>query len=206
MKKVLLLGTLLALASLAGADTLVDTMPGDNYDTGYGATIMQNYSGYDWSQGNAFTVSGNDYYLDRVSAALSWVDGVNKIDLQIWDDNGGLPGSILESWTFTNQMGSFGNNNPPLVGVSTLSPVLYAGETYYVIAYAPTGPQWSAFNMNDFGYRLPRAVSQDDQASWSVSDGDAAAFRVEGTIVPEPGLISLGGLLLGAGALWLRRK
>ena len=206
MKKVLLLGTLLALASLAGADTLVDTMPGDVYATGWGMTIMQDYSNQDWSQGSGFVVEGGDYYLDSVSAAIGLVTGPNVMEVQLWDDVGGLPGSILESWTFTNQMGSFGNNNPPLVGVSTLSPVLYAGETYYVIAYAPTGPQWSAFNMNDFGYRLPRAVSQDDQASWSVSDGDAAAFRVEGTIVPEPGLISLGGLLLGAGALWLRRK
>jgi hypothetical protein len=206
MKKVLLIGALLSLASFAAADVLVDTMPGDNYNTGSGGTIMQNYQANDVSQGNAFMVSGGDYYLSQISAALTWVTGVNSIDLQLWDDNGGLPGTIMESWNFTG-LGAFGNWNPPEVGVSTLNPVLHNGMTYYVIAYAANGPTWEVFNFANQNYGLHRYISWDDQATWADYGPDATcAFRVEGTPVPEPGLISLGGLLLGAGALWLRRK
>jgi opacity protein-like surface antigen len=204
MMKVLLVGALLALASMVSADVLIDTMPGDQYNIGYGGTIMQDYQGTDISQGNAFTVSGGDYTLTRVSAALSWVAGVNMIDLQLWDDNGGIPGTILESWTFTG-LGTFGNYNAPVVGDSVLNPTLYNGMTYYLIAYAPQGPTWEVFNFANDNYGLNRYISWDDQNTWGNYGPDATcAFRIE--VVPEPGFISLGGLLLGAAGILLRRK
>jgi hypothetical protein len=42
--------------------------------------------------------------------------------------------------------------------------------------------------------------------TWTHYSGYDINFKLTGDIVPEPGVVSLAGLLLGAGALWLRRK
>jgi hypothetical protein len=65
---------------------------------------------------------------------------------------------------------------------------------YY--GYAP----WAHWGFTP-GYGDPDLYEGKMPQDWTSAD---MSFRLYG--VPEPGLVSLAGLLLGAGALWLRRK
>ena len=134
----------------------------------------------------------------------------SNIIVELRDDNQGAPGTVLESFSFVNELtGYFGIQNPPLVATSITHPVLHAGTNYWIVAAAGSSDTNAAWNLNNqrvFG----AAVRSGDGGSTWVDNGNPTtlgAFEVFG--VPEPSaltLVAIGGCSLAVGTFRRRRN
>jgi hypothetical protein len=199
-----LAGLLLGSSGSAQADVIFNNFgPNNGYNTGSGYIIGTSIT---WVQGDAFTPTGNSFTLDRIELALGHGVGPNEIDVSLRTDAGGLPGAVLESFHFSN-MGPLGQNNPPVVGDSTLHPFLAQNTQYWLIASAPdvTFIGWGFNSTNDRG---PHAQSFNGGPFNVESQGTRGAFRTTGTpAIPEPGGLVLFGVGMAAllGSAWRPR-
>ena len=193
-----------ALAAASSADILYDNFgPGDTYTTNVGWTISDGDPiGTDNDQGDPITLNalGADFFLDSVTAPIQYVTGVNRIDLTVYDDNGGEPGTPLETASLGDLPG-FGSGDPPTTWVFSGTTVLQSGETYWFIASSDKNGSWLAWALNSTGDVGPHAFRADG-GPWQISDNTRGAFRVEGTVVPAPAALAL----LGVAGLAARRR
>ena len=192
----------LSLTSASLGDVLFDNFGfGDTYQTGTGWTLSEGAPvNTDWDQGDAFTIGGGDFFLDSIELAIGLVVGQNRIFIDVYTTVGGLPGGIIDSAVIDGQMGQFGNANPPIVALFSGSVTLFDGEQYFVIASTDSNT-WAAWNLNNVGDVGPHAQRQ-NLGAWSVSNNTRGAFRVNGTLVPAPGVLAL----LGVAGLVARRR
>ncbi len=202
---------LLLAAGQANATVLFNTFgPGDMYNVVGGLTIggpeTFEPDPTDWSQGNQFILGGSQsYLLSSIEVAIAHVHdtqgqpvGPDELDVWLMSDDAGQPGSIIETFHLVDQMGVFGEYNPPLVGVSILHPVLDPGTPYWLIASAPDDDTWAAWCDSQPAVMGLRAI-RNGPVPWAVhGDEIMAAFRISGTaVVPAPGALVMAGL--GAG-------
>ncbi len=100
--------------------------PGDSY-TGNSGYTLGIFAGKDFSAAEAFSPSSTITF-DDVDLAAGWISGNNSLIVQLRDDGGGLPGAVLESFTFTNiPEWPQGGSGDLLIGDSLLHPELVAG-------------------------------------------------------------------------------
>ncbi len=207
MKRSILFGTAvaaaMALTSVSTADVIFNNFgAGDSYQTNIGWTLSDGAPiGTDNDQGDAFTVTGGNFFLDQIDVAIGLVVGTNRIFLDLYDDAGGQPGSVLESAIIDGQMGQFGQNNLPIVALFSGNTLLADGVQYWVIASTDTDT-WAAWNLNSTGDTRPHAFRA-DMGPWTISENTRGAFRVIGSL-PAPGVLALFGLA-GLGARRRRR-
>lgn len=117
--------------------------------------------------------------------------GPNSFVFRLMTSSGGLPGSILESFTLTNAP-VFGSAPAASTLTSSLNPVLQAGQTYFVAAFS--GASNSRGVWND-AFDTVNHPLHDNGTGWLSEgvDAPASALRVlgtpvaEGPAVPEPG-------------------
>jgi hypothetical protein len=201
MKNRALLGMAACLLVLGGsgparADVLFSNFgAGQTYQTGVGWTLSTQASsvGQNFAQGDAFTPS-ETANVTSVSAAIGLVTGANFIELRLFTDAGGKPGTLLESYDFTGAMGNFGNANPPLTAASTVHPLLTAGQQYWLIAF-PSQNTWAAWNFNNTGDTGPHALTSDNGTTYQVGTNTRGAFEVDGAFaIPEPTSLALAGI------------
>ena len=176
--------------------------PGDSFNSSSGTSLGYVGGAIDsvFVQGMSFQVTEHDYYLDSVDVALSSFRGSDSVLLSVLMDNGGMPGAFLGSAVVTAPV------RPARVVFAEMSGsvVLQGGNQYWLVGETIGG------GVNDWWRSEPavtglRAYTRDGGA-WQDYPATLAAFRINGTIVPEPmTLISFGGVVGGIGA-YLRRR
>ena len=188
MRKVLVgvaLAAALAVVAAANvsarADVLYDNFDvGDTYNTSTGWTIGAPLGQPFQEVGCPFTVSGS-YTLTEITLASAYVTGPNVYTVWLMDDAGGVPGNVIEEFDFVD-IGPFGQNNAPLVGVSALNPTLDDGSQYWLVC--STDPStWSAWNWNTTGDSGP-FVYRLNGGDWLLNNFTLSVFRIEGDPVP----------------------
>jgi hypothetical protein len=203
-----LVACLAALAGPARADVLYSNLgPGESYQqSGNHAESGPASPPGAIRQAVAFTVSA-DTSFDGARLAVGLVFGANKLDLRLYTDAGGQPGTVLEAIHASGQMPRFGQfGSGHLVKFeSALHPLLQAGGTYWLLPFA-FGNTWAGWNWNDQGGSGPFALSTKvEPVSWNVSKTLQGAFEVNGTPTPAPEPSGLALALAGVTLLLARR-
>jgi hypothetical protein len=180
-----------------------DLGPGGSYQSSSGWTIYGTTAPTKTDRASSFVPAGN-YTLDSIQAAFTWSFGFNTGDMYLMSDNGGVPGTILESFHFNN-LPHFGVSPTALTtGVSTLHPLLSAGVRYWV-ATSANDDSFLSFNWNNTGYM--GVASRDNGGAWGMSpDLTAGAFLVTATPVPEPTGFALAGLAATLAGFWFAQR
>jgi hypothetical protein len=209
VKFAFLLG-LVCFACAAEAKTIVfdNFGPNDSYDVSHGYTLAVglNSTGLppntNLDQGALFIPSDSGYLSD-IWLAVGLGSGANELDVWLMDTVAGQPGSILESFHFSNAMGPFGSNNPPLHAGGNGSTFLTAGLEYWLIASLSGPNAAAAWNLNDIGDQGP-ITFRENLGPWQGSSAGETINNVFRVAVPEPGTLGLIGL--GFGVMGWGRK
>jgi hypothetical protein len=194
--------TVLSIAGQVGASTVLYSSfgPGDSYNPFAGASVG-GYLGEDqnFSVARPFSFAGTgSYLLDSVTLAAGMnSSGANQLNVSVTTDAAGLPGTVLESFSFTDQMWSFGFPGAPLlVGTSVTQPLLTPGTPYWITVSAPDGTR-AAWNETWPQVQGPLAFSLNG-GPWIPAYDEFSSinvFRINGAavaVVPAPGALLLG--------------
>jgi hypothetical protein len=149
--------------------------------------------------------------LGTIDVAIGWGGNVSKqYTLALMTDNGGLPGSILESWSVTS---SFIAGECSTCFNSVFDKqhiVLQAGVQYWLVPFPSTGFNGGWLD-NSAGSLGAVAESLNGGKTWSFTTAEPTlgAFDVKST-VPEPSTLILFGSgflgIMGAARRKLRRR
>ncbi len=192
----------------------------DNFDYTPGATLYNEAISFiinggdpvvNFGFGQSFVVNGGDFTLDSLAAPILWADdtlGINaQLTLSIYADDGSqLPGNLLETITVSGLPALSGIITEPLESLVTTfsfsgTTLLEEGMRYWILATVPD--DGSAYNFswqlnNDDLLESP-ITTQINGGPWQGGldqNGDPsflfteAAFRLEGTLVPAPGVLA----------------
>ena len=184
---------LAAMSAQAGPVTLFsnfNSAPANLYDDTAAYVISGPSSGLgQWGPAMAFTPSGTGaYVLTQIDVGIGY-STPSEFDLTLYSDSGGVPGSVLASWTDISATESFGS----CCGLETVTPgttiILAAGTQYWLLASANADdPDAEAdWNMNNIGQTGPIWCS-----GCETETDRQGAFDVLGDpTVPEPASASL---------------
>lgn len=196
-----------ALMACAGPVVLYSNLgPGDTWDYrawSIGGGDLYGSAGYEVAIGFTPAVSAP---LESVELALSWFLGPTAVDVSLLEDDGGVPGAVIESYLGLTMSPSPGTL---LMATSTAHPLLVAGTQYWLAAM-PSDP---IDTLGGWNWTLPQVIGP---LAWRIGDGlwtsdgvVQSAARIMGdtgdTGVPEPAafLLAAAGLL---GLATLRRR
>jgi hypothetical protein len=146
--------------------------------------------------------------LGRIDVAIGWGNTSNQYTLALMTNNGGVPGTILESWSVTSSFNDTCSNCFNTV-FATQHIVLQAGVQYFLVPF-PSSSFNGSWHQNIQGTLGTIVVSRDGGNTWSpaIAVPTLGAFDVRST-VPEPStlvLLASGSLgMLGAARRKLRR-
>jgi hypothetical protein len=206
----------LVWAGLATAVPIYSTFgPGDSYHAWQGYDV--GWPGYEWDRGEQFMYScpeSRSCTLDSIEIALRqvYIDcaavGVNRIDVWLTTDAGGVPGTVMESWSFVDQLSI---NSRILVGNSILHPTLNPDTPYWLVASTPDSSTWAEWLKSSPAFLGSHARRLGESGSWQVYESiTQGAFRINATcvppVVPVPAAVVLGSLGVGLVGYLRRRR
>ena len=203
MKKLLVILAVLAMAAPTYA-YLYDTGGPAAKDWGY--TISGGYVGV-WSMWHKFQVPAGVWNITSVGVAGWMVVDQNNTGMSatFYKDTGGVPnlGGQIGNPSVLYMPGSTGNwTDAAVTGVQL------TGGVWYWVGFDSDRGYWGAIHPGN-GPGCNGAASYqspDHGVSLPYPNDPIASMRINGSVVPEPGLISLGGLLLGAIGMALKRR
>lgn len=205
----LVVGTMAAAAwcGSASADVILfdNFGPGDAYDTSVGWTIGTDN---DWQVGAGFVMSaGGDHLLNSVTASIRHIAGSNMVTLSVYDTIDGVPGSLLETSSATDLPPHDGTDAPPTVFDFSGTTALMDGATYWVIASTDgPGGSWLAWNWNP-DHTLGLHGQRQGDGPWQVFNFEQSVMRVQGSLIPAPGVLAMLGVgMIGLGGRSRRKS
>jgi len=172
-----------------------DLGPGNTYHNGFGYDV-----GSSQNSTEAFTFTpGNSYTLTQIDLGLGWIaPSTAQVTVELRDDNSGIPGMVIESWSVSN-LPQFGSTNDIVQTVTPIGAVaLVSGQQYWLRLSSSDEAAWNANSQNVTGTRYLTTNS------FTLKDTvDMGAFDVLGDVVatPEPSYVVL--LALGLGFFWV---
>jgi hypothetical protein len=179
--------------------------PGDDFNMVSGNLVLgpDEASIGNVDQAMSFTIGAIDTYFTSAELGLRLTDGLDFVNVLLMSDAGGLPDSVLLS------MGVSGLPGPDVPAIVTASAgaavLLSANTTYWIAADAGSDTEivWHRNSIGDLG-RAGRAGTP--VGPWNFNpDQETLAFRVNGRLVPTPGVGMLATLACGAFAIRRRR-
>lgn len=167
-----------------------------------------------------FTVTGGSYSLTSVSLVLQHLQDHNNLAISIFSDSGGEPGvTVLETLAVDPSNLSA---TPQLVTYdSSLTPVLNANTTYWLvvephriqnIGNPSDNAVYGWYENNSFVLGSVKIKNYNFQTAYwdgwrTINPTLLPAFRIEGTLVPEPATFwFLAGGLSWLGFSWRKRR
>jgi hypothetical protein len=146
---------------------------------------------------------GASAVLTSFEAPLGVVSGANQLQAFLFADEGGAPGSVIESFTLSG-LPTVGFPFPLLTIASGLDPLVIGGQQYWFGATggADTFGEWSLnlFQGNSIDGGASMAVIDGVAQPWIVGPGlRTGALVVSGDVAPEPSYTALFGCILLAG-------
>jgi len=208
---VLIFATLLTLAlcATASADVFYTNLgPNGEYDTKNGWDV--DGSGYN-NQVLAmpFIPSLNGPMTDAVLALSNYAGGNSPINLYLYTDNGGQPGSQLATLTQQGTIQPYSSGGSLITFNCNGCGTINLGTQYWLVAWEqdPNTQQLWMWDYRDGGgnFAFNRLGSID--GPWTIYNGEFGGFRVDGTATsPEPGTLALlGSALFAAASCFCRR-
>jgi hypothetical protein len=168
----------------------------DGPPVGYGAAIAE-----------PFIPAGN-FVFRSVKLPLGWISGTNAFTVALMSNDGGHPGSILESFSIMNVP----LYTRPAIEtfVSRTNTSLDVGTTYWVAAIPVVRDTAGGWFMNSTG-AIGLTRTGNDGLTWTTFAIPSAAFEVDGLpvvlpVVPEPSSLALFGVGTAALAGWRLRR
>lgn len=156
---------------------------------------------------------GTEWALNSVEVVAALSDDTHPIDLTIYSDSNGLPGTALETLDLYLPTGSSSFNDQTISSVE--NPILVSGSQYWIGLSDPTDPPGN--NFVEWAYAGngtvdPGTVSTFDGTSWSdpsINGYAQGAVQITANEVaastPEPATFALFGAgLLALG--WKRKR
>jgi hypothetical protein len=127
--------------------------------------------------------------------AAGIVTGANELTISLNADSGGAPGAVIESFTVSGAMPSFGANSSGnlVTATSILQPVLTAGTDYWVVLSIPEdGTSWSAWNLNSTGDLGPLIMYSNGTPDLDETN-TRVAMVITSAVLEPASVILLGG-------------
>lgn len=187
----LVLSSVLAFADTGTADEIFDTI-GDGDVSSAFWVIGRTTVGIQRRYAARFSVE-DSFFIESVEALVGGTSSSSaRLTFAIQQEENGAPdGTVLESVTNFGLPFIIGNETPEEFTFSG-STLLEGGQDYFLVATASTGPSDPVgWRTNTVGFNGTLAVS-DDAGPWQTfSTGNYPAFRINGSVVPEPNSFSL---------------
>jgi hypothetical protein len=165
-----------------GAAVIYDNYgTGNAYDQMFSWALRNEVDGVNQLQGDPFVPTDSDYDLAAIELTAILIQGANELDVWLHDDNGGVPGNVLESFHVSNTLGDPFAVNAPIV-LTSQGTRLTKGQTYWIVAQPSEPNSIAGWCLNVTGDSGAHAQSLDG-VSWSTSSSTRGVFRVTGTAV-----------------------
>ena len=194
----------------APATTIFSTLDGSGkYDGSSAWNVGPPPGNPSYITASGFVSSGN-YSLEQIDLGLSNIWNTNSANVSLWTDVSGAPGTMLGSWSVSNQP-SFGSTDSTLATIAGISGIdLSAGAEYFLVVAPGASDTWDTWNQSTVSTG-DLLYSTDGGATWGTNGPGQplGAFDIIGSAangVPEPITISLFGAGLAGAAAMRRRK
>jgi hypothetical protein len=207
--RILILAGLAVCGSILRADTLIYSNFGDGYQYFDGSGVIVADGSRDYSVAVELPALTADYDLTSVEfvASTESPGPSNSVSVSIYSDNGGVPGTDLETMTLNGQLAPFdGSLSPVLSATSQTNPELFAGSSYWLVMDAPSYESvvWDLNSTLTYGYLETNGTTGNWVDSPNPYSGETnGVFEVDGELVtggnssaPEPRdwLLMAGGI------------
>jgi len=120
------------------------------YSAGAGVGVLGKNAGQPHPQWSAFGFTPTaDHTVNAIRVGVSYVSGTNEVVMSLNENNGGLPGKVLHTWTFTG-LPTFGTCCVLQTAKTKQGIAVKKGTMYWVVLRTSVDDTFDVWN-NDFG-------------------------------------------------------
>jgi uncharacterized protein (TIGR03437 family) len=164
---------------------------GDSYN--YLSADAINPPSLGYTVASSFAVSGSNFRLDSIEIAMA---GYYPVDIALMNDEGGLPGSVLEAYHISSMANPYSTNNPPITLLSQTHPALADGGQYWLrMALSPSATfeqSWWNIRTTPTSGQTASQFPFTNNGNWTINGPGGTAFKIVGDEIP----ISVSGTSL----------